>query len=70
MILPYNSFHSNGLINAFKNNEMLKNSRTSKQTTLHTVKRPQLTNYAMNEANLGLKVGLSNSLFSENHGDE
>lgn len=47
-----------------KNNEILKNSRTSKQTTLNTIKRPQLTNYAMNEANLGIKVGISNTLFS------
>lgn len=31
-----------------------------------TIKRPQLTNYAMNEANLGVQVGINPSLFSDN----
>lgn len=43
-----NTSDQNDLLNAIRNNDMLKNSRTSKQTTLKTVKRPQLTNYAMN----------------------
>lgn len=48
----------------------MKNSRSTKQTTLNTIKKPQLTNYAMNEVNLGLKVGMSNTLFSDNNYDE
>ena len=43
-----NDFHTNKFPSVNKNNEMLKNSSASKQTTLNTIKRPQLTNYAMN----------------------
>lgn len=53
-----------------RQNEMLKNSRSTKQTTLNTIKKPQLTNYAMNEVNLGLKVGMNNTLFSDNNYEE
>ncbi len=66
-------FHNtNGseLFNPNVNLEHLKNSRSTKQTTLNTIKKPQLTNYALNEANLGLKVAMSNTLFSENNFEE
>ena len=44
-----------------------KGSRTTKQQTISTVKRPQLTNYAINEGgNLGVKLGFQPTLFSEN----
>jgi predicted oxidoreductase len=45
--------------------EPIKNSRTTKQQTISTVKRPQLTNYALNEgSNLGVKLGFHPTLFS------
>ncbi len=53
-----------------RQSELLKNSRSTKQTTLNTIKKPQLTNYALNEANLGLKVGMNNTLFSDNNYEE
>ena len=49
---------------------MLKNSRSTKQTTLNTIKKPQLTNYALNEVNLGLKVAMNNTLFFDNNFEE
>lgn len=49
------------------NKEGTKGSRTTKQQTISTVKRPQLTNYALNEGNnLGVKLGFQPTLFSEN----
>lgn len=43
----------------------VKMSRTTKQQTISTVKRPQLTNYALNEGNnLGVKLGFHPTLFS------
>jgi hypothetical protein len=56
-------------INLSKNHEALKNSRsTTKQTTtMNTIKKPQLTNYALNEVNLGIKLGMNNTLFSDNN---
>ena len=45
-------------------------SRTTKQQTISTTKKPQLTNYAMNEgSNLGVKLGFHPTLFSENEND-
>lgn len=42
-----------------------KMSRTTKQQTITSVKRPQLTNYALNEgSNLGVKLGFQPTLFS------
>jgi hypothetical protein len=43
---------------------MTKMSRTTKQQTLSTIRRPQLTNYALNEGNLGVKLGFNPSFFS------
>lgn len=37
-----------------------------KQPSLSTIRKPQLTNYAMNEANLGVQMGMNPSIFSEN----
>lgn len=43
----------------------IKMSRTTKQQTISTIKRPQLTNYALNEGNnLGVKLGFHPTLFS------
>jgi hypothetical protein len=51
------------------NKDGIKMSRTTKQT-ITTVKRPQLTNYALNEGNnLGVKLGFQPTLFSENDND-
>jgi hypothetical protein len=48
----------------------IKMSRTTKQQTISTIKRPQLTNYALNEGNnLGVKLGFHPTLFSENEND-
>ena len=45
--------------------DAIKGSRTTKQQTISTAKRPQLTNYALNEgANLGVKLGFQPTLFS------
>ena len=45
-------------------------SRTTKQQTISTTKKPQLTNYALNEgSNLGVKLGFHPTLFSENEND-
>jgi hypothetical protein len=50
--------------------DQIKQSRTTKQQTISTVKRPQLTNYALNEGtNLGVKLGFHPTLFSENEND-
>lgn len=35
-----------------------------KNPSLPSVKRPQLTNYAMNEVNLGVQMGMNPSIFS------
>jgi hypothetical protein len=41
-------------------------SRTTKQQTLSTIRRPQLTNYALNDrdGNLGVRLGFNPSIFS------
>jgi hypothetical protein len=70
ILMNRNSQSSDPQLTMKKNNDFLKNSRSTKQTTLNTIKRPQLTNYAMNEANLGIKLGMNNTLFSENNYDE
>ncbi len=45
--------------------DQTKISRTTKRQTISTVKRPQLTNYAMNEgSSLGVKLGFQPTLFS------
>jgi hypothetical protein len=63
--------NSNDFMSMNRHNDMLKNSRSTKQaTTLNSIRKPQLTNYAMNEANLGLKLGMNNTLFSDNNYDE
>ena len=50
--------------------DMTKGSRTTKQQTITTVRRPQLTNYAMNEGgSLGVKLGFQPTLFSQNDND-
>jgi hypothetical protein len=47
-----------------------KMSRTTKHQTLSTIRKPQLTNYALNEGtNLGVKLGFQPTLFSENDND-
>ena len=48
----------------------IKQSRTTKQQTISSTRRPQLTNYAMNESNhLGVKLGFHPTLFSDNDND-
>jgi hypothetical protein len=48
----------------------IKMSRTTKQQTISTAKRPQLTNYALNEgSNLGVRLGFNPMLFTENEHD-
>ena len=50
--------------------DQTKMSRTTKQQTISTTKKPQLTNYALNEgSNLGVKLGFHPTLFSENEND-
>lgn len=39
---------------------------TQKQPSLSTIRKPQLTNYALNEANLGVQMGMNPTLFSDN----
>ena len=41
-------------------------SRGTNNYSFSSVRRPQLTNYAMNEANLGVQVGLNPTIFSDN----
>ena len=41
-------------------------SNNFKQPSLSTIRKPQLTNYALNEANLGVQMGMNPSIFSEN----
>lgn len=38
----------------------------NKHPSLSTIRKPQLTNYALNEANLGVQMGMNPSIFSEN----
>jgi hypothetical protein len=47
-------------------NKDIQRSRVTKQQTISTaVRRPQLTNYALNEGtNLGVKLGFQPTLFS------
>ena len=41
-------------------------SHNHNHPSLSTLRKPQLTNYALNEANLGVKMGMNPSIFSEN----
>jgi hypothetical protein len=51
-------------------NKDIKLSRSTKQQTLTSIRRPQLTNYALNESNnLGVKLGFNPTLFSDNEND-
>lgn len=43
-----------------------KSLNTAKPASLSTIRKPQLTNYALNEANLGVQMGMNPSIFSEN----
>lgn len=43
-----------------------KSLNTKPQPSLSTIRKPQLTNYALNEANLGVQMGMNPSIFSEN----
>ena len=48
----------------------VKGSRTTKQQTISSTRRPQLTNYALNESShLGVKLGFHPTLFSDNDND-
>lgn len=47
------------------NNDVIKMSKTTKQQTMSKIRRPQLTNYALNDgSNLGVKLGFNPTLFS------
>ncbi len=58
--------------NEFKNklnstkDSINRSTNTGKQPSLSTIRKPQLTNYALNEANLGVQMGMNPSIFSEN----
>lgn len=43
-----------------------KSLHTGKHPSISTIRKPQLTNYALNEANLGVQMGMNPSIFSEN----
>lgn len=46
------------------------NGQQQVQPSLVTVRRPQLTNYALNDANLGVKLGFHPALFTDNENDD
>ena len=56
-------------LNTTKDSVNINRSRMTtnfKQPSLSTIRKPQLTNYALNEANLGVQMGMNPSIFSEN----
>jgi hypothetical protein len=46
--------------------DSINKSMNTGKPTLSTIRKPQLTNYALNEANLGVQMGMNPSMFSEN----